>query len=105
MFFSSLLQITNGAAYTVTRATLDDNGFDRLRLLLGQFGKAERHTVRNTLMRIVLQQFDESIFADQLTKREVYMRLPGLLKTTLLVTETAGPLYRYLCMSIDDLMA
>lgn len=67
--------------------------------------------MNSTLMRIVLQKFDEAKFVEELTKWAFYIseydratneRLPASLKTTLLATKTSGPTYRYLCMSIDD---
>lgn len=41
VLFHILLQVTKGAAYTVTRTTVDDNGFDTLRLLQQQFWQSE----------------------------------------------------------------
>lgn len=78
-----ILQITKGAAFT-----LDDNGFETLRRLRGQFGKTKRQTMTFRLMRSVLQKFDEAKFGEQLTKWEFVIfgyervtneRLPQLL--------------------------
>lgn len=46
---------------------LDDNRFETLRLLREHFGRTRRQTVITTLMRTVLQKFDENLFIEQLT--------------------------------------
>lgn len=64
------LTIADYSRYTVTKTILDDNGFETLRLLREQFGRTKRQTMISTLMRIVLQQFDETKLSEQLTKWE-----------------------------------
>lgn len=54
----------------VQQTTLDDNGFQTLLLLREQFGRTRRQTMMSTLMRVVLQNFDENNFIEQLTKWE-----------------------------------
>lgn len=65
----------------------------------------------STLMGMMLQKFDETKFVEQHTRWEFDIakyewvtteRLQELLKTTLLVTKTSGPMYRYLCVQQND---
>lgn len=112
VLFNVLLQVTKGATNTVTRTTVGDNGFDTLRLSQPPFGRTKRQTIISTLMRIVMQKYDEAKFIEQLAKWEFDIsecgrvtseRPPEMLTTTLLVTKTTGPMYRHLCMPIVGL--
>lgn len=107
-----LLQMMQGPAYIVTRAMLDNNGCEALRRLQAHFGKTKRQMAISMLMRIVRQKFDENRLVEQLTMWNFEIsecegitteRLPNLLKTTLLILNTSGGMYRYLCMQVNNL--
>lgn len=43
--FNILLQLKKGPAYVLTGTTIDDNGFDTMRVLREQFGNTKRQTI------------------------------------------------------------
>lgn len=99
--FNLLLQITERPAYTVTRGTPDDNGFE-----------APRQAMITSMVNIVFQQCTENGCIEHVTKWEfevseydwgISERLPDLLRATLLISKTSGAMIRYLCMHTCDL--
>lgn len=69
MLFNVLLQIKR-PAYTQTRTTSDEHGFDTLRLLIDQFGKSTRVTMLSKLMSIFLQKVEVNNLIAQRTDWE-----------------------------------
>lgn len=96
----------------MTISTANENGFETLRLLRVQYGKTKRCTMLSTLMRIMLNvrrlnicKTTPALGVFELAgyERMTAERLPELLKTTLLITRTSGPVYRYLCLLVSDI--
>lgn len=104
------MSLTMGPAHMLARTTTNENGIDTLRLLKAQYGETKRRMMISMLMRIMLPNCDEAKFVEHITRwpcdtaayeRVVIDRLLELLKPTLLITKTSGPMYRDLCMQVN----
>lgn len=80
------------------RGTPNDNGFETLRMLHEQLGRTKRQTMITTLMRIVLQMFDENTCIEQLTKFKF-----DISECERVTSERLPELFRIVGDNIDDI--
>lgn len=96
VLFVVLLQMAKGPAYVLMRTTRDDNGSETLRL-------DEDRATKTSPRTSFLEQLTKLEFDILECERVTQEQRSDLLKTALLTTKTSGPMYRYLCMQINDL--